>query len=97
MDAIDVELTTVTSPDPARRAVVIVAYPENCMRQGGSADDRPSSLRSFERLVAPGEYRTSFTRPAMFAVDLPEQLTLLMEDYDIEVEAVAGRQEIPFP
>src|SRR3546814_5471551 len=33
----------------------------------------------------------------MFADYLTEQLTLLMEDYDIEVEAVAGRQEIPFP
>src|SRR3546814_6290148 len=33
----------------------------------------------------------------MFADYRTEQLTLLMEDYDIEVEAVAGRQEIPFP
>src|SRR3546814_2793706 len=61
------------------------------------SSDLPTPLRSFGRLVAPGEYRTSVTRPAMFADYLTEQLTLLMEDYDIEVEAVAGRQEIPFP
>jgi AMP nucleosidase len=33
----------------------------------------------------------------MFADYLTEQLDLLIEDYDVTVEAVAGRQEIPFP
>jgi len=37
------------------------------------------------------------TKPAMFADYLTEQLTLLIEDYDVEVTAVPGRQEIPFP
>jgi AMP nucleosidase len=37
------------------------------------------------------------TKPAIFADYLVEQLTLLIEDYDVVVEAVAGRQEIPFP
>ena len=33
----------------------------------------------------------------MFADYLTEQLTFLIEDYDVEVHAVTGRQEIPFP
>ncbi len=72
------------------------AYPEIRLRFGGG-DGRPTPLRSFGRLVTPGEYRISVTKPAIFADYLTEQLTLLIEDYDVSVEAVAGRQEIPFP
>ncbi len=95
--ALNAYLIDGTTPDPVSRADGSFAYPEIHLRYHGGADDRPTPLRSFGRLVAPGEYRTSVTRPAMFADYLTEQLTLLMEDYDIEVEAVAGRQEIPFP
>ena len=54
-------------------------------------------MRSFGRLVTPGEYRISVTKPAMFADYLTEQLTLLIEDYDVEVEAVRGGRKSPFP
>ncbi len=72
------------------------AYPEIRLRFGGG-DGRPTPPRSFGRLVTPGEYRISVTKPAIFADYLTEQLTLLIEDYDVTVEAVPGRQEIPFP
>ena len=72
------------------------AYPEIRLIYRGGAD-RPAPLRSFGRLVTPGEYRISVTKPALFADYLEEQLTLLAEDYDVKVEAVPGRQEIPFP
>jgi AMP nucleosidase len=72
------------------------AYPEIRLRYRGG-EDRPAPLRSFGRLVTPGEYRISVTKPAIFADYLTEQLTLLIEDYDVFVEAVPGRQEIPFP
>ena len=72
------------------------AYPEIRLRYRGGGD-RPAPLRSFGRLVTPGEYRISVTKPAIFADYLTEQLTLLIEDYDVIVEAVPGRQEIPFP
>jgi len=72
------------------------AYPEIRLRYKGGGD-RPAPLRSFGRLVTPGEYRISVTKPAIFADYLTEQLTLLIEDYDVFVEAVPGRQEIPFP
>ena len=89
-------LTSGTIPDPASRANGAFAYPEiRLVFRGG--DDRPAPLRSFGRLVTPGEYRTSVTKPGLFADYLTEQLTLLIEDYDVAVEAVPGRQEIPFP
>jgi len=72
------------------------AYPEIRLRYRGGGD-RPAPLRSFGRLVTPGDYRISVTKPAIFADYLTEQLTLLIEDYDVFVEAVPGRQEIPFP
>ena len=85
-----------TVPDRAARTDGSFAYPEiRLVFRGG--DDRPTPLRSFGRLVTPGEYRTSVTKPGLFADYLTEQLTLLIEDYDVSVEAVAGRQEIPFP
>ena len=85
-----------TTPDPEARRAGCFAYPEIRLSFAGEAG-RPAPLRSFGRLVSPGQYRISVTKPAMFADYLTEQLTLLMEDYDVTVEAVPGRQEIPFP
>lgn len=72
------------------------AYPEIRLsyRGAGKAALPP---RSYGRLITPGEYRISVTRPAMFAGYLVEQLDLLMDAHDVVVEAVRGSQEIPFP
>ena len=95
-DALIAYIADGTRPDPAMRHDGSFAYPEIRLtyRDG---DDRPAPLRSFGRLSAPGEYRISVTKPALFADYLAEQLALLIEDYDVDVAAVAGRQEIPFP
>ncbi|PZO75386.1 MAG: AMP nucleosidase [Sphingomonas taxi] len=85
-----------TTPDPASRTDGSFAYPEIRLVYKGGVD-RPTPLRSFGRMVTPGEYKISVTKPAIFAEYLIEQLTLLIEDYDVTVEAVEGRQEIPFP
>lgn len=99
--ALDAYLTRGVVPDPARRSDGSFAYPEIVVRyRGGAADAapaRPTPTRSFGRLVTPGEYRISVTKPAMFADYLIEQLSLLIDDYDVEVHAAEGRQEIPFP
>ncbi len=89
-------LTNGTIPDPAMRRDGSYAYPEIRLTYR-AGDERPTPTRSFGRLVSPGEYRISVTKPEIFADYLTEQLTLLIEDYDVEVEAVPGRQEIPFP
>ncbi|OYY72209.1 AMP nucleosidase [Sphingomonas sp. 28-63-12] len=85
-----------TIPPATMRHDGSFAYPEIRLTYRG-ADERPTPLRSFGRLVTPGEYRISVTKPAQFAGYLTEQLGLLIEDYDVSVEAGAGRQEIPFP
>ncbi len=95
-DALTLYLESGTTPSAESRQDGSFAYPEIRLRYLGGAE-RPAPLRSFGRLVTPGEYRISVTKPAMFAGYLTEQLTLLIEDYEVEVEAVPGRQEIPFP
>ncbi|SFP62629.1 AMP nucleosidase [Sphingomonas rubra] len=85
-----------TIPSPDSRRDGSFAYPEIRLTFAGEPG-RPAPLRSFGRLVSPGEYRISVTKPATFADYLIEQLTLLIEDYDVAVSAVPGRQEIPFP
>jgi AMP nucleosidase len=89
-------LTSGTTPDPRSRTDGSFAYPEIHLTYRPE-QDRPAPLRSFGRLSEPGEYRISVTKPAIFADYLTEQLTLLIEDYDVSVAAVPGRQEIPFP
>ncbi len=85
-----------TEPDPAWRKDGSFAYPEIRIRFSG-APSRTAPPRSFGRLVTPGEYRISVTKPDLFRDYLVEQLTFLIEDYEVEVDAVPGRQEIPFP
>jgi len=85
-----------TIPSPDSRRDGSFAYPEIHLRFRGQ-DSRPTPPRSSGRLVSPGDYRISVTKPAVFADYLTEQLTLLIEDFDVEVSAVQGRQEIPFP
>ena len=85
-----------TVPDPQARRDGCFAYPEIHLTYRSGAD-RPAPMRSFGRLVTPGDYRISVTKPELFADYLTEQLTLLIEDYDVTVEAVPGHQEIPFP
>ncbi|HEX8555084.1 MAG TPA: AMP nucleosidase [Sphingomonas sp.] len=94
--ALDAYLTAGTIPDRDARREGCFAYPEIRLVYRGE-QSRPSTLRSFGRLVSPGSYRISVTKPALFADYLIEQLTFLMEDYEVEVEAIGGRQEIPFP
>ena len=94
--ALTAYLTDRTVPDPEARRDGCFAYPEIRLTYRGGAD-RPTPIRSFGRLVTPGDYRISVTKPGLFADYLTEQLTLLIEDYDVEVEAAPGRQEIPFP
>jgi AMP nucleosidase len=89
-------LTDGTPPDPEDRKDGSFAYPELRVTYRGGPD-RPTPRRSFGRLVDAGDYRISVTKPAMFSDYLTEQLTFLIEDYDVEVHAVTGRQEIPFP
>ncbi|MDQ1230430.1 AMP nucleosidase [Sphingomonas sp. SORGH_AS 879] len=95
-EALTAYLRDGTVPTLEDRAHGCFAYPEIRLIYRG-VGGRPAPMRSFGRLVSPGDYRISVTKPALFKDYLVEQLTLLIEDYDVEVQAVPGRQEIPFP
>ena len=74
-----------TRPEPAARAAGAFAYPELRVRYVADDAPRPRFARSYGRLVGPGEYRISVTRPALFADYLTEQIDLLIEAYGVEV------------
>ncbi|WP_230481775.1 AMP nucleosidase [Sphingomonas sp. Leaf21] len=95
-DALTAYLRDGTVPTLEARAQGCFAYPEIRLVYRGEVG-RPTPMRSFGRLVSPGDYRISVTKPALFKDYLVEQLTLLIEDYEVSVEAIPGRQEIPFP
>ncbi|WP_203311183.1 AMP nucleosidase [Sphingomonas beigongshangi] len=94
--ALNAYLTDGTPPSPESRHDGSFAYPVIRLHYAGNLN-RPTPARSFGRLVSPGTYTISVTKPGLFADYLTEQLTLLIEDYDVTVEALPGRQEIPFP
>jgi AMP nucleosidase len=89
-------LTTGTPPDPEARRAGLFAYPE--LRIGWPPGHAyPRIGRAYARFAAPGRYASTITRPALFADYLTEQLSLLLQDYAIEIDVGRSHQEIPFP
>lgn len=60
----------------------------------GTADHHSVAFGHFERA---GEFVTTITRPDLFADYLREQLSLLVENYDVTIEVTRTGQQIPFP
>jgi len=87
---------TGTPPPPGRRHDGSYCYPELRIHFAG-VGNRQDRTRAFGRLQLPGTYATTITKPELFAGYLTEQLDLLKADYEIEIEIVPSRQEIPFP
>ncbi len=83
-------------PDAASRTNGDFAYPEMVVEYSGDELETFKHL-AFAKLEKKGVYRTTFTKPEMFADYLEEQLTLLVEQYDVKVSVGRSRQEIPFP
>ncbi|WP_347302492.1 AMP nucleosidase [Croceibacterium sp. TMG7-5b_MA50] len=85
-----------TMPAPEMRVNGAFTYPELRVTVAGS----PAPLgrrRADRKLVTPGEYRISITRPALFRRYLVEQLKALAHDHAISVEVGQSSAEIPFP
>jgi AMP nucleosidase len=88
-------LATRTPPDAAIRASGAYVYPAlrlTYLAKGPSP--RPS--RAFARFSQDGVYATTITQPDLFQAYLTEQLTLLLADFELEVEVQRSDQEIPF-
>jgi len=84
------------APDPADRRNGSFSYPMLRIEYGGQEHSVIPSL-SFGRLNAQGIYSTTVTRPRLFADYLTEQLSLLRENYDVNITVEPSTQEIPFP
>jgi AMP nucleosidase len=83
-------------PDPDLRISGAFAYPELRLSWApGLAYPRTS--RAYARIPAPGHYAVSVTRPEFFREYLIEQLSLLQQDFEIELDVGRSDQEIPFP
>ena len=57
----------------------------------------PRISRAYARIGAPGRYAVTVTRPELFRDYLIEQLSLLQQDFDVDLEVGRSTQEIPFP
>jgi AMP nucleosidase len=85
-----------TPPDPTLRLSGAFTYPELVIHYKGQEVGDGHNL-AFGRLEKVGTYRTTLTRPKIYAPYLESQLNLLLEQYEIEIEVQPSDQEIPFP
>jgi AMP nucleosidase len=83
-------------PDPAARAAGAFVYPELRLHWP-AGEPFPRISRAYARIGAPGHYAITVTRPALFRGYLIEQLSLLMQDFKVQVEVGRSDQEMPFP
>src|SRR6187402_175594 len=83
-------------PDAAARRSGAYVYPELRLTWGPGLP-YPRTSRAYARIPAPGRYAITVTRPDLYRDYLVEQLTLLQQDFDIELEVGRSNQEIPFP
>src|SRR5690242_8030804 len=83
-------------PGPEVRRDGAFVYPE--LRLTWSpGQPLPRTSRAFARLSAPGRYASTVTRPDLFRSYLTEQLSLILQDFDVKIEVRRSDQEIPFP
>jgi AMP nucleosidase len=71
-------------------------YPELIITYRGKERETVTNL-AFGKLEKIGTYRTTFTKPDLFAEYVGEQLDLLVEQYELEISVGRSAQEIPFP
>jgi AMP nucleosidase len=83
-------------PEPTVRRSGAFTYPELRL-YWPAGQTYPRIGRAFARIGQPGRYAITVTRPDLYRDYLVEQLTLLRQDFDIELEVGRSAQEIPFP
>jgi AMP nucleosidase len=71
-------------------------YPELVVTYHGKERETVTNL-AFGKLEKVGTYRTTVTKPELFADYITEQIDLLVEQYDVDISVGRSAQEIPFP
>ena len=83
-------------PSADQRASNDFCYPELVITYAGKTRETKSNL-AFGKLEKIGTFRTTFTKPDLFAEYIAEQLDLLVEQYELDISVGRSKQEIPFP
>ncbi len=83
-------------PDPAVRAARAFTYPRLTLNWP-AGQDYPRLSRAYARIGTPGQYAVTVTRPDHYKAYLIEQISLLMQDFKVEIDVERSDQEIPFP
>ena len=83
-------------PDPALRRSGAFSYPELRLHWP-AGKSFPRTSRAYARIGTPGHYAVTITRPRLFRDYLVEQLSLLIEDFEVDLEVGRSTQEMPFP
>ncbi len=83
-------------PNPDARKGGAFVYPELRLTWP-PGQSFPRTSRAFARLASPGRYAVTVTRPDLFRPYLTEQLSLLLQDFAVEIEVGRSSQEIPYP
>ena len=83
-------------PSADQRASNGFCYPELIITYAGKTRETKSNL-AFGKLEKIGTFRTTFTKPDLFADYIGAQLDLLNAQYELEISVGRSRQEIPFP
>ena len=84
------------APSADQRANNDFCYPELIITYAGKTRASKSNL-AFGKLEKVGTFRTTFTKPDLFADYIGEQLDLLVEQYELDISVGRSSQEIPFP
>lgn len=95
-DAITAFIADGSLPDPTQRAAGLFVYPELRVTWDGVAPSQRLT-RAFGRFTRAGSYSTTITRPALLRHYLSEQLSMLTSEYQVQIDVLPSRQEIPFP
>jgi len=93
--ALQLYLDSGAIPDAEARREGLFSYPELVVDYRG---ERPAEMppRAFGRLNQAGRYAVSVAHPRLFQSYLVEQLSLLVQDYAVDVSIGQSRSEIPY-
>lgn len=94
-DALKAYLDDGTVPSQSDREDGIFTYPLLTIRYNPDGPPPPIS-RAFGKMSEAGIYQTTMTRPDYYRDYLIEQLSLLLNDYDVTVEVGPSDSEIPY-
>ena len=94
--ALEAFVTKGQTPDPDERARGEYCYPELRLSYDPDGPVPPLS-RAFAKLSEPGLYVSTITQPTFFRSYFLEQLEQICADFDVTLDVIVSKSEIPYP